>query len=247
MAHHGILECYRRSDTWLLGVTVTDGSGSPRAGRFADHTDEQMRVVRNEEEMRAADIGEYSAVVLLNFPSASARDAGDEAIVADLTALLRLAQPQVVYTHNLADKHDTHVAVGLRTLEALRRLPAGDRPEAVYGCEVWRDLDWMVDDDTVLFDVGAQGALTTALIGAYESQIAGGKRYDLATAGRRLANATFSESREVDAASAVIYAMDLLPLVEDPGLDPGTYVSQHIERVGREISDRIARLSTGAH
>ena len=105
----------------------------------------------------------------------------------------------------------------------------------------------MVDDDKVLFDVGAQEALTTALIGAYESQIAGGKRYDLATAGRRLANATFSESREVDAASAVIHAMDLLSLVEDPGLDPGTYVSGHIERVSREISDRIARLSTGAH
>ena len=39
--------------------------------------------------------------------------------VEDLAGLLRLARPEVVYTHNLADKHPTHVAVALRTISAL--------------------------------------------------------------------------------------------------------------------------------
>ena len=67
--------------------------------------------------------------------------------------LIGEARPAVVYTHNLADKHDTHVAVALRTLAAIRSLPADVRPAAFYGCEVWRDLDWMVDEDKVAFDV----------------------------------------------------------------------------------------------
>jgi hypothetical protein len=74
------------------------------------------------------------------------------------------ARPQVIYTHNLADKHDTHVAVVLRTLQALRELPREARPEHVYGCEVWRDLDWLSDADKVVFDVQAHENLAMSLV-----------------------------------------------------------------------------------
>ena len=68
----------------------------------------------------------------------------DPASVEDILALLQAAQPEVVYTHNLADKHDTHVGVTIKTIEAIRALPAAERPTHLFGCEVWRDLDWMV-------------------------------------------------------------------------------------------------------
>lgn len=246
MAHHGILDCFGRSDRWFLGVTVTNGASSPRSGIYADVTDAEMRVVRNAEERKAAVVGEYGAAVLLDYSSADAKHAREADIVDDLTALFAAATPAVAYTHNLADRHDTHVAVVLRTITALRRLPETSRPQTVYGCEVWRDLDWLTDADKVALDVTERDHLAAALIGVYDSQIAGGKRYDRATAGRRLANATFSESHAVDTAGATISAMDLTPLIADDTIDPATYVDQHIARLREETVDRIRHLSSRA-
>ena len=243
MAHDGILSCFGHKDKWLLGITVTDGAGSSRTDIYADYSDAQMREVRITEEKKAAFIGEYGAAVLLDYPSSAAKDPTNDDIVNELAALINQARPEVVYTHNLADKHDTHVAVALRTLAAIRRLPDNTRPAAVYGCEVWRDLDWMVDPDKIAFDVTDRGNLSAALMGVYDSQITGGKRYDLATIGRRLAHATFSESHAVDKAEALIYAMDLTPLITADAVDADTHVALHIERMQQEISDRLDRLS----
>ena len=107
---------------------------------------------------------------------------------------------------------------------------------------IWRDLDWMSDDDKVVFDVTAHTNIAASLMGVYDSQVCGGKRYDLATAGRRLAHATFSESHAVDTADALIYAMDLTPMIDQP-IDPAAHVAGHIERMQQEISDRIGRVS----
>jgi len=242
MAHDGIQQCFGQPDKWFLGVTVTDGAGSPRSGLYGDYTGEQMREVRNDEERKAAFVGEYGAAILLDYPSSAAKDGASDAIVDELATIINNARPEVVYTHNLADKHDTHVAVALRTIAAIRKLPNNTRPRAVYGCEVWRDLDWMADEDKVAFDVTAHANLSAALMGVYDSQICGGKRYDLATAGRRLAHATFSESHNVDQAEALIYAMDLTPLVNGT-TDPDTHVADHIGRMEQEISDRIGRMT----
>ena len=243
MAHHGILECFDATDRWFFGVTVTDGAGSPRSDRYAHFTDDEMREVRIHEEQRAAFTGAYGGVALLDYSSAAAKDATQHHVVAELTEVIAAASPRVLYTHNLADKHDTHVAVALRTIDALRELPQPLRPAEFYGCEVWRDLDWLTDADKVAFDVSARPNLADALIGVYDSQISGGKRYDLATAGRRIAHATFSESHAVDDARALIFAMDLMPLLDDASLDPADHVAAHVERTRREVVDRIVRLA----
>ena len=243
MAYDGILRCFGQSDKWFLGVTVTDGAGSPRSDLYADYTDEQMRAVRAVEENKAAFIGEYTASIQLDYPSAEAKDGSSDKIVTELADIIERSAPRVVYTHNLADKHDTHVATALRTIAAIRSLPEDARPQALYGCEVWRDLDWMTDSDKVLFDVTLHGNLSSALMGVYDSQVAGGKRYDLATEGRRLAHATFFESHEVDAAKALIIGMDLTHLITDTASDVTAHVAAHIERMQTEIAARINRLS----
>jgi hypothetical protein len=61
----------------------------------------------------------------------------------------------------------------------------------VLGCEVWRNLDWLLDEDKQGLPVDDRPNLAAALSGVFDSQISGGKRYDLAVQGRRLANATF--------------------------------------------------------
>jgi len=245
MAVHGILRAFEDPASWFCGVVVTDGAGSPRDGAYGHYTDEQMQVVRRQEQKKAAAIGDYGALVLLDYPSAAVKGvdgASGGAVVDDLVSVLRAARPEVVYTHNLADSHDTHVAVALRTIEALRRLPAADRPQRVYGAEVWRDLDWLVDDDKIVLDVSAHENLQAALLGVFHSQIAGGKRYDLATLGRRRANATYLASHAVDAGSGVTLALDLMPLVDDPALDVTAFVRAAIDRLENDVVARLQRL-----
>ena len=89
----------------------------------------------------------HSPKMKLFFFMSGAKDIKDKTNpVADLTAILKASRPKVVYTHNLADKHDTHVSVALRAVAVLRALPEDMKPERVYGCEVWRALDWLPDD-----------------------------------------------------------------------------------------------------
>ncbi len=243
MAYHGILECFGKEDSYFTGVTVTNGAGSPRDDLYAHYTDEQMQTVRRLEQKKAAFVGEYSAQVFLDYTSSAVKDPGNGYVVEDLKKLLTASKPQVIYTHNLADKHDTHVAVVLRVIRALRELPAEARPKKLYGCEVWRNLDWMNDADKVVFDVSAHENLAASLVGVFDSQICGGKRYDLATLGRWRANATYFESHGVDVATRLIFGIDLTPLVEDAALNPAEYIRGFIERFALDVSSRIARFS----
>jgi LmbE family N-acetylglucosaminyl deacetylase len=243
MAYHGILECFGREDKHFTGVTVTNGAGSPRDDLYADYTDEEMQRVRRAEQKKAAVIGEYSAHIFLDYTSSAIKDGSNTHVIDDLKTVIRATQPQVIYTHNLADKHDTHVAAALRTLRALRELPRETHPQRLYGCEVWRNLDWLNDGDKVVFNVEAHENLAAALVSVFDSQICGGKRYDLATMGRRRANATYFASHGVDESTSIIYGIDLTPLIENEALEIRAYVAGFIDRFAREISDRLAKLS----
>lgn len=240
MAFHGILAGYDSADQWFGGITCTDGAGSARTGPFASFSDEEMMEERRREQRKAAGIGRYGFVAQLDFPSARVKDPEDTQLVTDLVALLRATRPRVLYTHNPADKHVTHIAVFAAVLKALRRLPTAERPEQVLGCEVWRGLDWMPDDEKVVMDVGGHTDLAQELNGVFASQIVGGKRYDLATLGRRRANATFFESHQVDATDQVWFAMDLTPLIrENP---PGVIdvVTAPIERFANDVRTHLS-------
>jgi LmbE family N-acetylglucosaminyl deacetylase len=243
MAYHGILECFGRSNEGFTGVTITNGSGSPREGLYGSYTDEEMQVVRRKEQKKAAFIGDYSAHVFLDYSSGAVKDPTNAPVVEDLERIIAASKPKVIYTHNLADKHDTHVATALRVIRALRELPRDSRPQRLYGCEVWRGLDWLNDNDKVIFNVEAHENLAMSLVGVFDSQVCGGKRYDLATMGRRRANATYLASHGVDESTSLIFGTDLTPLIEDDQLDVGEYIEGFINRFAKEVSSRMAKLS----
>lgn len=243
MAIEGILACFQREDRWFCGVVVTDGSASPRDGDYKDYDGCTMQAVRRKEQRKAAVIGEYGAQIQMAYPSAAIKNGANREPVDALVRLLEAARPEVLYTHNLADKHDTHVAVALKVIEAVRRLHPAARPQRFYGCEIWRDLDWMLDADKVAFDCSGHENLQAALLGVFDSQISGGKRYDLATMGRRRANATYFASHHVDAATGLAFAMDLSPLAGDPALDAQCYLQGFIDRFARDVRDRLEKLS----
>lgn len=241
MAYAPIAACFGQADKWFSGVVVTDGAGSPRSGLYADYTDEEMKEVRIAEQKKAACVGEYGFLAMLGHPSKEVKDPQNTAIAEELAEIIRSAKPKFLSTHNLADKHETHVATALKVLAALRALKPEERPEKVYGCEVWRDLDWMCDDEKVYLDCSLHPNLMRCLSAVFDSQIVGGKRYDLAAEGRRLANATFSASHACDTYSALNYAMDLTPLM-DERTDIEEYITGYIDRFRRSVAETIRKF-----
>jgi hypothetical protein len=108
--------------------------------------------------------------------------------------------------------------------------------------EVWRSLDWMCDQDKTLFDTSHDEFLQQAMLGVYHSQIAGGKRYDLAGMGRRKANATYFASHATDDMEAAEYALDITELINDENLKPSDFINRHIENFKNDVNKRIESL-----
>jgi len=200
-----------------------------------------MMAVRRTEQNNAAIVGQYGVMIQLDFPSSAIKSATDPSLKNDLKEILAATKPEVVYTHNLADKHDTHIGVVIAALQAMRELPRESRPKKVIGCEVWRNLDWLNDAEKVLMHVSGHDNLAAALNGVFDSQIAGGKRYDLATLGRRAANATFFESHATDKSNQLIFGMDLTPVVADETMDIINFVAGFIKSFENDVRNKLSK------
>jgi LmbE family N-acetylglucosaminyl deacetylase len=213
--YHGIAECYGRNDRWFTGIICTDGAGSVTPPGM---TREELPDLRWREQCEAAHFGGYSAVVGFKLPSSELVGYLNEQFLSVLGGIISKMQPEIVYTHNPFDRHATHVAVGLHAIEAMRRAGASRRPQRFLGCEGWRDLDWLPSPWRVELDTALFPELAGKLLRVYFSQIDVGKRYDLATLGRRASHATFSEPRAIDRTTQLTLACDLLSLLDDPQL-----------------------------
>jgi LmbE family N-acetylglucosaminyl deacetylase len=235
MCPQAIIRGYQSQAFGLVAVVTADGSGSARAGKFAAVTDKEMRDIRKIEQRTAAELGDYAALIQLDYNSAQIKDMDNDDAVNDYIEILKNYQPSVVYTHNLADKHPTHVAVAKKCIKAIRSLPMDERPMRLYGCEVWRSLDWLSDEEKVVFDLTGYEELLNKLISVYESQIAGGKSYEKASSGRRISNATYAASHSIDQYESAAYAMDLTPLIEDDSLDPKEFIVGKIKNFIGEL------------
>jgi LmbE family N-acetylglucosaminyl deacetylase len=240
MAFQGILTCFAHDDQWFGGVTCTNGVGSSRTGPYADFTNDRMMEIRRHEQNTAAATGNYGAMIQLDYPSSAIKSSADLRLTEDLYQILTATKPHIIYTHNPADKHDTHLAVTISAIQAMRRIPREHRPKQVIGCEMWRALDWLPDAHKILMDVSEGDRLAAALNGVFPSQIAGGKRYDLAVLGRRAANATFFNSHATDSTTQLIFGMDLAPLVDDESADIVEYVCDFIQQFSNDVRNQLA-------
>jgi LmbE family N-acetylglucosaminyl deacetylase len=228
--------CHDDPRRWFSGVTCTDGSGSARGARFAHLAPHDLVALRREEQRTAARLGGYSTMIQLAHPSGEVRvSEGFDVLVDELASVIEATRPANVYTHNLADKHPSHVAVGAATVRAVRRLPADRRPGRLVGIEAWRDLDWLPDAEKVRMDATPFTGLARRLARVYESQIDGAKRYDVAVQGRRRANATLFDMTTVDDVEEVAVAMDLTSLLRNDDLDPVSYVTAAIDRFRADV------------
>ncbi len=242
MCYHAIAECMNHEHRWFCGVTVTDGAGSARYGKFDGLSSEELADKRAAEQKSAAKLGQYGAQILMGCTSNEVKTR-DSACTSAIAGLIAKCAPSVVYTHNLADTHDTHVAVALRVIDAIRQLDPAHRPKRLIGLECWRGLDWVCGDERITFDSSRDPDLAGSLISSHETQLAAGRRFDLAALGRRQANAVFSPDLRADAIESAILGVDMTPLIIDDRLDPRDYARELISRLEADVISRIGRFS----
>lgn len=243
MAYPGICACRGQRDRHFSGVVATDGAGAPRSGSSLKLSGPDLAQVRMEEQKQAAALGGYAAILQLAHPSSEIRGSGRYALTADLLQIFQSAKPKVLYLHNPADRHETHLAVLLACLDALRRLTPSEQPEEIYGCEVWGDLDWVPSGKLVRLACPAPADFGPSLLRVFRSQV-DGKRYDLAATGRRRAHATFADPYKADQAEEVVLALDLKPLVKNPGLSVAEFLSDLTGEFQKETLARVRRLES---
>ena len=239
MAMDGILNGYYSKRYSFALVETTDGGGSARSGKFANYSDDEMKLIRVEEQQKAAEIGKYHTLYMLNYSSSEVKNKNNKDIVKEYVEIIKELRPQVIYTHSILDKHPTHIGVVLKVIEALRSLPEEIKPRLFYGCEVWRGLDWISDDKKIGFDVSRNELLQKKLLDVFESQIAGGKAYTKASIGRRYQNATYFKSHSVDNYKMVSFAIDLMPLIKKPFLSVKEFAMTFVDDLKNEISEVI--------
>lgn len=235
MASHGIIDCYDCSFKHFGGVICTDGAGSSRTGEYSKLTDNEMAKLRLTEQNEAAVIGKYNFIAHMGYSSNEVKMTKKDELVDKLCSILLTSKPDYIYTHNFFDKHKTHVAVASLVIEALRKVSSLYIPKKVWGCEVWRGLDWLSDEDKVVMNVSANEEFILSLLSPFKSQVDGGKRYDLATIGRMRANATYFNSHSIDLCSLAYFAIDLGDLIKNPDMKRSEFIERYINKFKKEV------------
>jgi LmbE family N-acetylglucosaminyl deacetylase len=195
------------------GLIVSSGSGSIRSPQHAQLSSADYSELRWSEQKEAARIGNYSFVDSLNLDSGPLRSPeGFEELVGKLKNYLLGFELDEIYLHQPFDRHPTHVRSCFAALEALRRLPQPKRPAHVFGCEVWRNIDWIPASKKTLRPLGQKELeLQVRLAQVFESQAdpMSAKNYVQALVGRKTANAVFQEGLTRDAGIAQEVYFDL--------------------------------------
>ena len=241
MAVDGILKCFQKKHEWFSGIAVSDGAGSLLGDIYQDCYNNEIIEVRKKEQKKAAYLGEYGSQFMLNYTSAEIKDTLNRELIEELKCIFLSTKPKVIYTHNLFDKHETHVATVIKVLSSLREIRNEYIPDKCYGCEVWGTLDWLVMEDKVIFDVSGHFNIAQAAIGVFDSQIAGGKQYQEAVIARHRANATFNVRDQKDSYTFSENAIDMTGLIKED-IDLRVAASEKIESFKKETINRLSRL-----
>jgi hypothetical protein len=98
----------------------------------------------------------------------------------------------------------------------------------------------MIDEDKVVLDVSAHENLQAALLGVFDSQICGGKRYDLAPGAAGARHLLCIAWHRRDHRPVVWHGPT--PLIVDSAKDLCTYVQEYVQRLRRSVRSAAAAL-----
>ena len=130
MAYDGILKCLwpkrplvfcRDCNKWRKEAAVMANisiQAIPKCRQFEPKNKKKRQIMVN-----------MVALFFLNYSSSDIKNPKNRNFIEDIKQLIIMAKPEVIYTHNLADKHDTHVSTAVKVIQALRELDKSLLPE----------------------------------------------------------------------------------------------------------------------
>jgi len=232
----GIIKHFKNKRNNFFGVLVSDNRGKPFHPKYKDYSPSRIQKIREDEQIKAAKIGDYSGVAFLRYPSSLIKNPSYKKEIEDkIKEIIELLNPHTIYTHNLYDRHPTHVAVSLRVIGALRKITKTKRPKEVYGVEVWGSLDWLSDKEKIAFDVSGYEELLSKLLEVFKSQIYKSHRYNEAALCRMRSNAIYNETHQFSKSTSLIFALDLMPLIKNRKLSIKKFIKDHLRSVEKDL------------
>jgi LmbE family N-acetylglucosaminyl deacetylase len=211
MAGPLIEECLEDARKKLVGVVCTHGVSDSFLSENSKPLISKKIDVRRTEQLKAAELGGYFAVVQLGHSSGAVKDTSFSLLKEQLTALINTIKPQTVYTHNPFDRHQTHRAIFRNVFETLK--DSHYSPEEFLGCEVWRGLDWIDSEKKRALSI-KNPAFIEKLISCFSSQQDSQRDYALGLRSRLKANQTFNDAYNFLESDHILYALDLKHLLE---------------------------------
>jgi LmbE family N-acetylglucosaminyl deacetylase len=236
----GIVKHFKKRGNNFFGVIVSNSQGGPIHPKFKHYSPSKIEKIREEEQIKAAQIGKYKGVAFLRYPSVKIKDPKSSPEIEEkIRELAEYLNPQIIYTHSLFDKHPTHIAVSLRTIEALRN--SAVKPEKLYGVSVWGSLNWLSQDKQVVFNLSSYEKLILKLLRVFKSQRFGPHKHDQALLSKMRADAIYLKTHEFTKHTSLIKAVDLSPLIHK-NLSLDDYLKSYISDLERTLFERINKL-----
>ena len=226
-------------DCEIIGIKGINDKGFFAVVTTHGAIDQPLIQMRQNEQACAAKLGHYLGYAMLGYDSNVVKRLY-RPLIDDYKKLMLTLRPEVIYTHSLFDKHDTHVGVVYHLIHALLELKDSYMPKRVLGCEVWRDLDWLKDSDKIVLDTSETMVLQEQLLQCFTSQTKM-KRYDKAVIARQIGHAVFQDAYQANAVQGVLIATDLMPLLMQPAMTIESYVNETLNRFNKTVLEKINR------
>ncbi len=149
----------------FVGVITRTPHDVKPCGAYEDYSEDDMISIRLHEAIKAANIGSYQALYLLN--DGELEEVNEE-LVNDYAELLTTYKPDIIYTYSPLDVSHEHIVSLKALLEALSRVE-GYNPEHIYAVNYDGEGGLLDKEDLVYLDIDSRYDVIESMISIYVS------------------------------------------------------------------------------
>lgn len=172
----GVIDALYNPNKSFVGVVTRAPHDIQNGGRYGLYSPADMIDIRLAEQQKAANIGSYGSIYVLNYQSYEDR----ESIIEDYVSLFKAYRPEIVYTYSPFEKDPAKIEVMKMVITALGRIEDGYRPQVIYGSYLGASLDLLADGQSVSLGLDSKVEYAYSVLDIYDSANENGENWDVA-------------------------------------------------------------------